>query len=286
MRPILREPALHFAVLGLGLFGLHAALAPAREGALVVEPSRVEATREGLAGRLGRAPGDEELAAALREALDEERLYREALRLGLASDDPIVRRRLIQKLRLIYEASADEAGIDDAALLAARDAEPERYSAPPRVALTQVLAARGRHADPVAAARALVERIEAGADPAALGDPGPHAARLGLRPLADYARRFGAEFADGLRDMPEGTWSIIPSASGAHAVRIEARAPAELLPLEALRGRLRADVAERRRAAAVEAGLASLRRRDPAVLGALVPSLRIAVERGPGCAGC
>lgn len=280
-RRILREPALHFVALGLGLFALHAAVAGPPEEPLAVAASRVEAAREGLRARLGREPGTDELAAALREALDEDRLYHEALRLGLDRDDPIVRRRLVQKLRLIYEAGADEAEADDAALIGLRDADPGRYATPARVALTQVPVARDRHADPVAAAREIVGRIEAGADPAGLGDPGPHARQLGLRPLVDYGRLFGAEFVAGLQDMPEGTWSVVPSPFGAHAVRIEARVAAGEASLAALRGRLRSDLAEQRRAEALEAALESLRRREPAVFDGVTPTLRAAIERGP-----
>ncbi|MDC0723076.1 peptidylprolyl isomerase [Nannocystis bainbridge] len=265
-RALVREPLVQFLVAGLALFALHAQVRPDPDAGMRVDRDRVESTRAGLTERLARAPDDRELAAALRDALDDERMAREAVRLGLDRDDPIVRRRLIQKLRLAHESTADVDSFADAALLALRDAEPARYSAPARLALTQVLAARGRHPDPAAAAGELVRLLEAGADPAALGDPGPHARRFGLRPASDYAGLFGPEFAAALTDMPAGTWSIVQSPLGAHAVRVDARAPAELLPLAAARPRLAADLAERRRAEAVEAALAELRRSDPADL--------------------
>mgnify|MGYP002777812458 CR=1 FL=1 len=276
-RALGHEPLLAFAVLGLGLFGLHAAVRPDARPELVVDAARLDAARSGLVARLGRPPTPGELATTLQAALDEDRLYHEALRLGLDRDDPIVRRRLIQKLRLVHESLADPGPDDDAALLALRDADPARYAAPPRLAITQVLAARDRHADPAAAARDLADRLAAGADPAALGDPSPHARALGLRPLADLAALFGPDFAAALTDMPEGTWSVVASPLGAHAVRVDARAPAELPPLAVLRGRLRADLAEARRTAAAEAALADLRRRAPAVLRDVPPDLAAAL---------
>ncbi|WAS99399.1 peptidylprolyl isomerase [Nannocystis punicea] len=276
-RAILREPLVHFLVVGLALFALHARVRPEPDAAMRVDQGRVESTRAGLTERLGRAPEPGELAAALRDALDDERMVREALRLGLDRDDPIVRRRLIQKLRLAYESTADVDARDDAALLALRDADPTRYSAPARIALTQVLAARGRHPDLSAAAEEMLRRLAAGADPAELGDPGPHARRFGLRPSGDYAGLFGPEFAAALADMPEGTWSIVQSPLGAHAVRVDARAPAELLSLDAARPRLQADLAERRRAEAVRTALEDLRRADPADLAGLPADLATAL---------
>ncbi|MDC0673072.1 peptidylprolyl isomerase [Nannocystis radixulma] len=277
-RALLREPLVQFLAVGLALFALHARVRPDPDANMRVDLARVEAARQGLATRLGHAPADAELAGALREALDDERMVREAVRLGLDRDDPIVRRRLIQKLRLAYESTADIDPADDAALLALRDAEPQRYTAPARLALTQVLAARGRHTEPEAAAREFVRALDAGADPAALGDPGPHARRLGLRPVADYAGMFGPEFAAALEGMPEGTWSIVQSQLGAHAVRVDARAPAELLPLAAARARLQADLAERRRAEAVRLALEDLRRADPADVRELPPDLAAALR--------
>ncbi|HEY8377722.1 MAG TPA: hypothetical protein VIK91_14600, partial [Nannocystis sp.] len=164
---LFREPLVPFVLVGLGLFVLHRLVAPDPDAPLRVDEARVEAARAGLTARLGRPPERAELAAALRDALDDERLVREARRLGLDRDDPIVRRRLIQKLRLAYEAGADE-DVSDAELLALRDAEPERYAAPTRLAVTHVLAARGRHPDPLAAAREFAQALQDGADPVAL----------------------------------------------------------------------------------------------------------------------
>ena len=115
-RRVLSEPLVHFAGLGLLFFAVHAALRPARGEALTVDAARVEATAGELARRLGRAAAPDEVAAALQVELDEERLYREALALGLDRDDPIVRRRLIQKLRFVHEDLAGPAEPGDAEL--------------------------------------------------------------------------------------------------------------------------------------------------------------------------
>ena len=205
-RRLLSEPLVHFAALGLVFFAVHAALVPERGTALVVDAARVRASGEELARRLGRAATAAELAAKLQLELDEERLYREALALGLERDDPIVRRRLIQKLRFVYEDLAGMQQPDDAALLATRDADPTRYLQPARFALTQVFAARERHDDPQAAARALHQRLLAGADPAGLGDLCVHGQRFGERTTAAYAGLFGEPFAAALSDMSPGTY--------------------------------------------------------------------------------
>ncbi|HEY0133695.1 MAG TPA: peptidylprolyl isomerase [Nannocystis sp.] len=282
-RRVLSEPLLHFAALGLVFFGLHAALAPARGEALVVDAARVRATANELGRRLGRAPAEAELASALQTELDEERLYREALALGLERDDPIVRRRLIQKLRFVHEDLADVAAPDDAALLAVRDADPGRYTTPARFALTQVFVARERHTDAEAVARALQRRLLAGEDPGGLGDLCVHGQRFGARTAAAYAGVFGERFAAGLLDMSPGTWSIAQSDLGWHVVRVDEMTPPALAPLAAVRPRLRADWEAARREASSEAALAGLRERYPVSFeGDVPPAVASAlVERGP-----
>ena len=69
MRRLLREPTLHFALLGAGIFAASAVLHPSPD----IRPD---------------------------PDADHEALYREAIALGLDRGDPIVRRRLVQKMRL------------------------------------------------------------------------------------------------------------------------------------------------------------------------------------------
>ncbi len=281
-RRVLAEPLVQFAGLGLLFFAVHAALRPARGEALVVDAARVEATAGELARRFGRAAAPDEVAAALQVELDEERLYREALALGLDRDDPIVRRRLIQKLRFVHEDLAGPAEPGDAELLALRDGEPARYAVPGRHALTQVLAARDRHADPEAAARALQQQLLAGAAPEGLGDLCVHGQRFGARSAAAYAKIFGEPFAAALLDMSPGTWSLAQSSLGWHVVRVDAVSPPELPGLAVLRPRLRGDWEDRRREASSQAALAELRARYPAAVHEVPPAVaRALAEREP-----
>jgi hypothetical protein len=275
------EPLVHFALVGLLLFGAHALLAPATSDPLVVDRARVDATAAALARRLERPATPAEIAAALRTELDEDRLYHEALALGLDRDDPIVRRRLIQKLRFVHEDLATTDDPDDAALLALRDADPARYTIPERLAVTHVLAATGRHADPRAAASALRERLLAGEPPAGLGDPCVHGQRFAARTATAYAGMFGGEFAAALADMPDGTWSLVSSSFGWHVVRVDARTPPTLPELAALRPRLRADWEASRRDDGARTALAELRARRPAVLVDVPPAVAAALAEAP-----
>lgn len=267
LRRIAREPLVLFSAFGLAIFGLHRVVAgPTRDAAIVVDGAWVAAMAAELTRAAGRPPGAEELSAALEDAADEERLYREGLALGLDREDPIVRRRVIQKTRFLAEDRGAARPVEDAELAAWLDAHPERYRAPARVAITQVFVAGERHADPEGEARRLLAALSGGAAPEGLGDPSPHGQRLRLRPLAALADMFGAEFAAAVEPLDVGRWSPAPGRGGWHVVRVDDREPERLPALSELRPRLQADLLESRRREAARAALEALRRRYPLVV--------------------
>ena len=131
--------------------------------------------------------------------------------------------------------------------------------------------------DLLPAARALQQRLLAGAEPSGLGDLCVHGQRFGERNTAAYAGIFGEAFAAALSDMPVGTWSLAPSSLGWHVVRVDSSRPAALPGLAALRPRLRADWEAERRDASSAAALAELRARYPTTLRDVPPALAAAL---------
>ncbi|CAK0778760.1 PPIC-type PPIASE domain-containing protein [Gammaproteobacteria bacterium] len=109
---VLRHPLLHFLIIGAVLFALgrqtpdsQAVVADHREP-LVVSAEEIRAMRAEFQGRWGRAPSARELRALIDQAIDEEVLYREARRLALDYQDASVRRRLLEKMRLLSDRPA------------------------------------------------------------------------------------------------------------------------------------------------------------------------------------
>lgn len=216
-----REPLLHFVILGALLFALWGWLAP--EEALVVRASTVARIAEDEARRLGAEPSPAQLDAAIQAWIDDELLYREGLALGLDRGDPLVRRRVVQKVRFLHEDVGGVQNPTDAELRAvAGDLRVE-----PRVGFEQVFLRRDAGGDPIAVREALV----AGADPATLGDPFVLGRTFTSRALPVVERDFGAEFAMGLMDAKVGEWTHLDSPFGRHVVRVteqvQGRAPTD-----------------------------------------------------------
>lgn len=262
LRRLTREPLAHFAALGVVIFAANAALSPPRAGRIVVSSEFVAGLREEHRARTGKPPTAEEERALVDRFVEEEVLYREAVALGLDRGDPIVRRRLAQKMAFVAEGSASREPSDHelAGYLAAH---ADRYREPPRVSFRQVFSSRDRRGESASAdAARLLADLQAGADPGRAGDPFLHGTSFARRSAAELAALFGASFAAAIEATPSGAWSgPIPSSYGAHLVLVEERLPGAIPPLDRVRARVRGDLLEERRAEAVRALHARLRGR-------------------------
>src|SRR3954471_4391705 len=130
----LREPLLHFAVLGGVLFGAdHFISSKAGDPHTIAIGADVDknATEVFRAAR-GRAPTADELFALRRVWLDNEVLYREGLALGLDRGDNSIRERIIFKSLSMIEAGIKAPPIDEAKLRAWFEARRAKYDEPAR----------------------------------------------------------------------------------------------------------------------------------------------------------
>jgi hypothetical protein len=233
---IAREPLVHFLVLGALLFLLYrpAPRAGAADGRIVVSAGRVEQIATVFAKTWMRAPTTEELRGLIREHVLEEVAYREALAMGLDRDDPIIRRRLKQKLDFLTEDEADllEPGSD--VLAAFLGAHAESFREPPRSTFEQVFASRDRRGEETeAVARRWLAALESGET--VDGDPTLLPLTLERATPAQIDARFGAGFAAELDELPVERWALLSSTFGTHLVRVSQRLPGRLPGLDEIR---------------------------------------------------
>jgi hypothetical protein len=249
----LREPLLHFAVLGAGLFGLYwlvdgDAAAPA--GEIIVTGGRIHNLAETFNRTWQRPPSEQELQALVEDFVRDEVLYREAVALGLDRDDTIVRRRLRQKMEFISEdagAAVEPTEQDLADYLAAH---ADDYRVESRLSFAQVFldpGRRGKRMDEEAAS--MLEALRSGrVDPATVGDA------LLLEPRyvdvseSDITSLFGRPFEAALHGQIVGEWfGPLRSGYGMHLVLIEARTPGREAVLAEVRAVVARDWAVRER---------------------------------------
>lgn len=102
----LREPLLHFLILGALIFAINAAFGPrgaTGNARIDVSDADIERLRALAAKQWNHEPAPPQLSALVQAFVREEILYREALAMGLDRDDVIVRRRLAQKMEFLAQ---------------------------------------------------------------------------------------------------------------------------------------------------------------------------------------
>ncbi len=256
MKSVLREPLVHFLVLGLLLF-LFFAWKGGSSGAgrIVVSAGQLEHLAAGFTRASQRPPDGRELKALVDDYVKEELATREAVALGLDRDDAIIRRRLRQKLEFLVEDAAGQAPPTDADLQAWLAAHPGAFDLPPQVALRQVFVSpQRRGAKAKADADRLLARLRKGGadcDIRQLGDPTALPAELPLGPATEVNLTFGEGFARAVASLPPGGWEgPVESTYGLHLVLVRERLPAGRPELAAVRSLVEREVvAERRRQA-------------------------------------
>jgi hypothetical protein len=263
-----REPVLHFLLIGLLLFLVYGWLTPAaRSGArIVVTQPMVDGMAQEYRTRWSRPPSEQELSRLVEAYIRDEILYREGVALGLDRDDPVIKRRVRQKLEVIAEEQLARDAPTDAQLIAYLEKHPDAFTQPGTVSFEQIYFAAATPSAQVEAARAAALR---GSDPALLGQPTmlpPDAKNVRLDLVA---RDFGLAFAAEIEKLPLDTWAgPVASAFGQHLVRVRSRTAARLPPLAEVRTAVAREWENERRTSSLAANDKALRGRYQVIIDA------------------
>ena len=248
----IREPLLHFLLIGGALFGMdHFVNGAADDNRTIVVDAAVDSEAIKIfKDARGREPNADELYALRRVWLDNEVLYREGLALQMDKGDKAIKDRVIFKALSMVNAGLKRPPIDDDKLRDWFEANRAKYDEPARYDFQEaVIAGDSSEASAVAFA-------------AALNTGKPSDVQAGLRvfegrPHANIVQSYGAEFAAGLEAAPVGQWRAMRHGDGWRVMRLEAIAAAKPASFDALRGAVLQDwtdsvMAEQRSAAVRE----------------------------------
>ena len=149
MKSWLREPLLHFVVLGAALFGLDALMSErtvqAGSGEIVITQGRIESLVALFAKTWQRPPTPDELLGLVDDHVLEQALYREGMALGLDRDDTIVRRRLRQKMEFVVDDIIEQAAPTEAELEKWLAHHADSFALPDRYSFRHVYLNADRH---------------------------------------------------------------------------------------------------------------------------------------------
>ena len=285
MSRLLKDPLVHFLLIGAALFAVAAlrgqSVTTGREQ-IVVTAEQVAQARAAAAALQGREPTTEELRALIEPTVRDEIMYREALALGLDVNDDEVRRRLIEKMSYLTQDLADPEPSSEEELRQFYEASPDVFTIPSLVSFDQVFFSPGsRGAALDADAAAGLAALRAGRAAAEVGDRTPLRESYDDAPREQVAVLFGDELADALFSAAPGEWSgPFRSDFGLHAVRLRGRSDARLPPYDEIAARVAEEFGAQRRREANERAYQEMRARydvvieQPRPAGAVIRAVR------------
>lgn len=252
LRSAAREPLVHFLLAGaaLSLLMMSFGGADIDDRNITLDESKVTNIARQWEQSWRRPPTPAELDGLIRDYIKEEIYFREAMRLGLDADDPIIRRRLRTKMEFLATAQVENATPTDAEIERYFAANRQRYAKEATFSFEQKY-----FADDEAAARKAIAALNAGK----LARPVPTAivASMSAANIGQIEREFGDAFVKALIDLKASRWEgPVRSGFGWHAVRVTERSGAIAPPLGDVRQQVlndwRADTRALREAAAYQ----------------------------------
>ena len=239
-RRLIKEPLVHFLIAGALVFTLLSGRAPDLDERRIVVDERVVG---GLVSRFHdsfrRMPTKDETDGLIRDWVQDQVYYREALALGLDEGDEVVVRRMRRKLESLAVTDAETKNPSDAELQALIDKDPARYAEDPLTSFEQIFLGADTP-DTRRTAEQQLPILRSGGTVPILPIPLP--GKFSDASSADIAAQFGDEFTLGLRGQPTGQWSgPVASGLGLHIVRVTKRGAAQPPVLAKVRQRVEND---------------------------------------------
>lgn len=303
-------PLVHFLVIGGVLFSVKCILGhydliddgPKKE-AIVISAAQLEMLRSDWTASNLRPLTPEEEQDLIESRINDELLYREAIRLGMDRTSPVVQRRLgqvarfilgnqeseqedllwearefgldqkdvvirrhlIQSMRLLLEEIIPEEFPKEADIKVYYTRNADKFLQPFRLSLSHVYLSEERRGYflTAEASRVLeeltVETVETEVAPYR-GDPFMYGYHFINRSLHDLARIFGEDFTQKVTNLETGVWcGPIKSCYGLHLVWIHEKRSPRPAPFESVRGRVVHQLIVERKKQRLECALQHLR---------------------------
>jgi len=209
---LLREPLVHFALVGVVLFGADQLLSPA-EPTPATQPRLIHLNAEmqrelveNFRHRQGREPSPEELERARERWLEDEVLYREGVAIGLVEGDVLIKNRVVEKMRFVLSNGAPVRQPTDDELRAFWQERRADYDRPKRYDFEHVAVSGATAGEQRANAERLLRQLTEGLAPESLG---PAHRLFEGRSAENVTAMFGPSVEAGLAALPREGWHIV-----------------------------------------------------------------------------
>ena len=236
---LLREPLLHFLLIGAALFIVFSVVGedPGERGdkTIIVSEGKIEQLASIFMKTWQRPPTSQELKGLVDDFLLEEVYYRQAVEMGIDRDDTIIRRRMRQKLEFFTDDAVAAIQPSEEQLAEYLAANPEKFRRDSIYTFRQVYINPEKHGDGFDAyVQRQLAALKAGEEVAGDSRLLEDSFEAATSRAVDSA--FGAGFAAKLDELEEGEWQgPISSGLGVHLVKVDGHVPGEVPELSEVR---------------------------------------------------
>jgi parvulin-like peptidyl-prolyl isomerase len=243
MKRLLREPLVHFLLIGAVLFGAYSYTQSGRT--TTASSKQIRLSLDDVAqlvmlfqSQWRRAPTAQDLDLMVENKVQQEILYREALAMGLDRDDEIVKRRMAQKMQFLAEDVAAAREPTTAELKSWFERNSAKFALPPRLSFRHLYFSpdrRGARAgeDAEKALAKLAGQPEDANIAASLADPFMFQEYYRDRAPDYLGKEFGPQFALAVAKLAPGSWQgPVESGFGWHLVFVDTVIPGRVPAFE------------------------------------------------------
>jgi hypothetical protein len=246
VKKLIKEPFIHFILIGGLLFALYQLFGNKSEqynNTIEISELDIKRATDAWQERWSRLPSDSELKNVIEQQVREEVFYREALALDLGKNDPVIKRRLSEKMIFIANDLLVPEQATDQQLTDFMQQHPHKFSKPLLISFKQFYFNPDLHSSDLSNE---LERVKftlnsntQDTSSTVLSDDFNGESEYTSMPLYQVARHFGQKFTAEIETLPVGTWSgPIASGYGMHIIKVTDRAESTLMPLQSIKDKV------------------------------------------------
>lgn len=212
LKRFVRDPIFHFMVLGILMFGIYNLYnSNAATRTVNIDSATISQMKWRWQKQWGRDPNQSELTGLVNAYVREEILAREAVKLRLDQDDPIIRRRLAQKMEFVLSDALTSEAIDPLELRSFYTANEDLFASTSLFDFSHIYLSTDKHKDAKTLAQSLFDRVQGKdlttTDVKGFSDYFADGYSLNGKSPSQVDRVFGDGFSKRISVMPVGQWS-------------------------------------------------------------------------------
>ena len=245
MKRLVKEPLLHFLLLGALIFAVYQwRQGPTDEGSLVVNAATVEQLANQYRKTWLKEPDRKTLQQAIDNHIANQMFAERAFAMDMHKDDPVVARRMRMKLEMLNDLSVEPATKEEVSAYFEDNAQV--YASGARYSLEQRFFSK---ATPAAELTEVLQALQNGSDMAS--QPSLFNDHYEDTSEQQLARAFGSAFVDQIVALPLAVWQgPMASPLGWHFIKLTQRIEASPPSLDTIYSQVQRDATEAKRAQA------------------------------------